>query len=334
MDEDALAEYSEPLYFRPYHAKDVEEFLTAVTFKPTVVVTTLYSTVPSAWKFAQRCGARLINFVQGFEPYFDSGRPYEQVRNTYFLAQTSITTSSWLTEKVKSKALGCDVKQLPLGINKYTFYPPHLRQFRGAAKLRIGLVLRASVDKGQFILRELIDLLFSRGSDFSLTVFKPDDYPLAPPDSQVSDFKLVRLPASRSVIADALREVDIFVDASLHEGYGLFPLEAMGCGACAVVSDSGGISQYLQDGENGRIVLAMNKPEAYLEQLLELHRDRDALLRMREAAVQTAQSYDEEACFDRYEEFFRGLLEHSSHESFGSEGADKHHQSEPHKIAS
>jgi glycosyltransferase involved in cell wall biosynthesis len=312
IEKGALEEYSEPLYVNPWHAKDVHDFLNKFDAVPSIVVTTLYSTVPSAWSFAQRCGARLINFVQGFEVYFDGGKPYEEVRNSYFLAETSITTSSWLTEKVKSKAPGCDVLQLPLGINRYVFYPPQVRKFRGGRKLRVGVVLRASVDKGQFVLRELVDLLFQREADFSLTVFKPDDYPLTPPDSQLPELSLVPLPVSRVKIAEALREVDVFVDASLHEGYGLFPLEAMACGACVLVSDSGGVSQYLRHGVNGRMVVAVNKPEAYLEQLLELHRDRDELERLREAAVETVAEYDEEACFDRYYEFFSGSLKQAA----------------------
>lgn len=317
IEKDALAEYPEPLYVSPYHAKDVEDFLTTLDVVPSVVVTTLFSTVPSAWRFAQRCGARLINFVQGFEAYFDGGKPYEQVRNTYFLADTSITTSSWLTEKVKSKAPGCDVRQLPLGINRYIFYPSNVQDYRGGARLRVGVVLRASVDKGQFILRELVDLLLQRESEFSLTVFKPGDYPLTSPDSEFSEFTLVPLPASRTTIADALREVDVFVDASLHEGYGLLPLEAMACGAGVVVSDSGGVNQYIQDGVNGRIVVAMNKPEAYLEQLLKLHKDREELARMRKAAVQTAQGYDEQVCFDGYYKFLSGLLDQAADKKQG-----------------
>lgn len=308
LDRQALVDYAEPLYVNPYHIDNVEHFLTTFDVTPSVVVTTLYSTVPPAWKFAKQCGAKLVNFVQGFEVYFDSGKPYELVRDTYFLAETSLVTSNWLAKKVKRKALGCDVRQLPLGVNRFVFYPQQGADLRGGAKLRVGLVLRASVDKGQFVLRELVDLLGEHEDKFSLTVFKPDDYPLAVNSSDDTDTRVISLPAGRQVIADALREVDVFVDASLHEGYGLFPLEAMACGACVVASDSGGVTQYLTDGVTGRVVVAVNKPEAYLQSITELYENRALLAELRSAGIETASGYDEFECFDQYWQFFAGLL--------------------------
>ncbi len=47
---------------------------------------------------------------------------------------------------------------------------------------------------------------------------------------------------------------DLFVHTSLLEGFGLPPLEAMACGTPVVVTDSGGVRTYLQDGHNGRLV--------------------------------------------------------------------------------
>lgn len=308
MDRQALADYPEPLYVNPYHANNIEEFLSNIKVTPSVVVSPLYSTVPPCFEFAKRAGATLVNFIQGFETYFESGRPFDQVRDSYFLADVSIVTSEWLHQKVKAQALNCDIRLLPLGVNKFLFHPQKGVDLGGGKKLRVGIVLRASADKGQFVLRELLDMLSVREREFCLTVFKPDDYPLSLGGSYEADTRIIGLPAGRQVIADALRDVDIFVDASLHEGYGLFPLEAMACGACVVASDSGGVTQYLKDGLNGRIVVAVNKPEVYLEKIFELYADRALLRALRASGIEMASSYEEAECFDGYRSFFSGLI--------------------------
>lgn len=304
----ALVGYAEPLYFNPFFSDSIDDFLKDYELVPSVVVSSLYSTVPPAWKFAKERGATLVNFVQGFEVYFDSGKPFDQVRDSYFLAETSLVTSSWLATKVRNLAVGCDVRQFPLGVNRFLFYPRSDADLRGGEKLRVGLVLRASVDKGQFVLRELVDMLMEHGDKFNLTIFKHDSYPLVFRDLDQADVRCISLPANRQVIADALREVDVFIDASLHEGYGLFPLEAMSCGACVVASDSGGVRQFLKNGVTGRLVVAVNKPEVYFQSILELFEDRSLLLRLRRSGIEESAAYEEVECFDGYWSFFASHL--------------------------
>ena len=97
---------------------------------------------------------------------------------------------------------------------------------------------------------------------------------------------------TRDKIAKALREVDIFIDSSLHEGFGLLPLEAMACGATIIVSDSGGINQYLKNNENGIIIKEVNNPDCYLNALEILSDDREKLKQLKVKALKTSEQFD------------------------------------------
>ena len=52
-------------------------------------------------------------------------------------------------------------------------------------------------------------------------------------------------------VAPWLRAMDIFVLPSLSEALSNSLMEAMGCGCCAVASDTGGNPELVQDGQTG-----------------------------------------------------------------------------------
>lgn len=71
----------------------------------------------------------------------------------------------------------------------------------------------------------------------------------------------------RDNIPNLLRAMDVFVLPSRREGAPISVLEAMGCGLPVVATDVGGVTEFLQDGENSRIVPPRNH-EALAEAML------------------------------------------------------------------
>lgn len=57
-------------------------------------------------------------------------------------------------------------------------------------------------------------------------------------------------PKSDIEIANIYRSSDIFISTSLREGFGLPPIEAMGCGCATIISDSGGVNEYAIANQN------------------------------------------------------------------------------------
>lgn len=64
-----------------------------------------------------------------------------------------------------------------------------------------------------------------------------------------SDMSVVN-PGKDTDIADIYRRSGIFISTSWREGFGLPPLEAMACGCACIVSESGGIKEYVLPGKN------------------------------------------------------------------------------------
>ena len=58
-----------------------------------------------------------------------------------------------------------------------------------------------------------------------------------------------------------LRSLDVLVNASASEPFGLSVLEAQACGAAVVATDAGGIPEFVEDGKTGLLV-APGRPEA------------------------------------------------------------------------
>ncbi len=303
---EALREFREPIYFGLLHYEDERALQIATDVRPRAVAATLFSTTPSAWCFARARGIPLINFVQGYEVFFENGSRRAEVIRSLSLADENVVTSRWLADGMARLDPRRRSVHLPIGINEYVFWPGP-RQAVATGPVRLGLALRSAPDKGQWILLEVLHQLAARREELSLTVFCAEGYHL--PDEWVNHpgTVAVRMPADRGSIADELRRCDVFVDASLHEGFGLMPLEALACGAAVVASDSGGIREFLKHGECGSLVEQVNKPERYVEAILALLDDREQLGRMQARAVEVGRSFSASTRLGAYAAYFREL---------------------------
>ena len=67
-------------------------------------------------------------------------------------------------------------------------------------------------------------------------------------------------------VAPWLRAMDIFVLPSLSEALSNSLMEAMGCGCCAVASDTGGNPELVQDGQTG-LLFPLGNAEALAARL-------------------------------------------------------------------
>ncbi|MCY3020076.1 MAG: glycosyltransferase [Planctomycetota bacterium] len=306
LDRDALKRFQEPVFFGLLHFPGGFGFPTQTEVAPQCVVATLFTTVPPGFVFACQRGIPLVYFVQGYECYFVNGTFYNQVAETYAMADHLLVTSEWLKKKVESHARSTPLTVLPIGVDPYLFAAKDAEQ-PASGKVRIGVVLRNAPDKGQWILLDVLNALSAHKDVLDLTVFSARQYEL-PPGWAAGNCTQLALPLARSTIAAHLRACDVFLDASLHEGFGLFPLEAMACGATVVVSDSGGVGQYVRSGENGLVISEVNRPEQYVAAILSLVRDRPLLARLKADARKTAASFAAPESYGRYADFFRQVV--------------------------
>jgi glycosyltransferase involved in cell wall biosynthesis/GT2 family glycosyltransferase len=303
---EAMREFQEPVYFGLLQYKDERSLLTTQNVAPRSLAATLFSTTSTAWRLAQSRGIPLINFVQGYEVFFENGARRNEVLRALSLAEENIVTSRWLATGIARLEPRRPVIHLPIGVNTYVFSPGR-RETPREGKLRLGVALRSAPDKGQWILLEVLHQLAELRDQLSLTVFCTQGYELPAEWARDPDTIVTRMPTDRGTIADRLRQCDLFVDASLHEGFGLMPLEALACGAVVVASDSGGIREFLLDGECGVVVEQVNKPERYVGAVVDLVRDRERLARMSRRAADVGRDFAWPARAASYASYVRGL---------------------------
>jgi glycosyltransferase involved in cell wall biosynthesis len=289
IDEEVFRTYHEMLLFSPLAFTSFEG-LKAQAISTPIVFGTLFSTAKGSAKYAESIGAKFYNFVQGYEPYFNSGMSYTRAVESYALPKRNYVISEWLKSKVQSHGSVSPVKLLRSGVDLDFFYPT-IEEPSSEGPIRVGFVLRAirSKDKGQYILREIIHRL-SQDARFKAVVFAPAEFR--------RDFwrhkhiEVHYMPVNRGKIATVFRTLHVFVDGSQHEGFGLMPLEAMACGVPVVVANSGGVTDYLRHGENGFLVDVVNNPDIYQQYIERLVENPSTYTQMRRQAIATAANYN------------------------------------------
>lgn len=94
----------------------------------------------------------------------------------------------------------------------------------------------------------------------------------------------------RAQVAELLRESDVFLDCSVYQAFGRTALEAMACGATAVVPRVGGVWEFVEQ-EGNALAVDTFSPEGAVQALSKLVSDRTLLERLQAGALATAGRY-------------------------------------------
>lgn len=118
----------------------------------------------------------------------------------------------------------------------------------------------------------------------------------------------VRFLGQRQDIPDLLRCTDISLLSSHQEGFSNSVLEAMAAGIPSIVTNVGGNTEAIADGETG-IVVPARDPERLAAAIEKLATDEALRLRMgRKARVIVEEKFDLATCVARYECLYDGLI--------------------------
>jgi glycosyltransferase involved in cell wall biosynthesis len=177
-----------------------------------------------------------------------------------------------------------------------------------STKVRIGYVGTSAPNKGFDLFLEasrlLIDDLKSSHSYFLEFACATQDAELIHQFATSGIFFVS--PISDLEMRDFYESCQILLSLSISEGFGLPVLEAMACGCATVCSDSGGVTDFLRDGENGLLLTERSGSVAAsaVDKLL-----RESALRERLAAAgrATARQYSYMRFSENYVTLFRDL---------------------------
>lgn len=258
-----------------------------------VVVATLYSTVSILEEIVAAYPDILpAYYSQDYEPlFFPAGSPeWQEAHGSYTrLPQMQVfAKTAWICDQIEA-AHGIPVAKVSPSLDHDVYYP----EPRGdAGPLRVTAMIRPGTPRrGADRTMELLAHLHAlHGTRLNIALFGCD------PDGDAflklrRDFPFEMAgPLTRAGVASLLRRTDIFLDLSDYQAFGRTALEAMACGALALVPAEGGSDEYAVDGVNALVADTMDVG-ACLKRLGAVLDDPAALQRMRLAALATAAEY-------------------------------------------
>ena len=116
--------YMEPVLFEFLHYPTESHFLADKKIAPKIIVSTIYASVPIVKQYSQARCIEHIQYIQGYEAYFDGGRRYNEFVESLLFGAALITTSSWLEDMIRRHLPSeKQIIRLPLGVNEFVFYP-------------------------------------------------------------------------------------------------------------------------------------------------------------------------------------------------------------------
>lgn len=252
-----LKDYKEPVLFNFLHYISDSEFLTDRLVLPKVVFSTIFNSAPVVAEFAAARKAIAVQFVQGYEGYFENGQRYVEATDSYKSTEHLITTSTWLFNMLNRHVKpDQNLQRVPLVINNDIYFSSDENR-----DIDVCMIFRASADKGQWLLAELLDRL--AGDNMVIAVLCASPYENLEA-KYLGKLKFFNLPLDQYSLAQLFRRSKVFVDMSLHEGFGLMPLEAALCGCSLVVSDSGGVRDFVNYYE-GELVVSGPDPKNFID---------------------------------------------------------------------
>ncbi len=254
-------------------------------------------------------------YVQDYEPLFTQADPrrvdeaitsYTAIDGMLLFAKTH-----WLCNLVGERH-GLYVAKVEPSIDADVYYPS--AEENTADALRVTAMIRPRTPRRQpfSTVHVLERLLEDFPGQVQVRTFgcNADALAKVTRSSQIAASNRGVLP--RDDVADLLRDTDVFLDMSMYQAFGRTALEAMACGATAIVPRIGGAWEFARHGENALMVDTLSREDAYA-QLAGLVKDRTRVDELRAAARVTAQRYSTtRAALSEYVVF-----EHAYRQRFG-----------------
>jgi glycosyltransferase involved in cell wall biosynthesis len=254
-------------------------------------------------------------YVQDYEPFFTPGYMAEEAVASYTALPDMLlfAKSYWLCNVVAERhglfvakvepsldgklfaaaALDPTVAALDPNALALTAAAPHPASTPSRGPLRVAAMVRPRTARRQPLatIAVLEELLARNGDGVRVRTFGcyVDELRELHPGAQAIHERHLGL-LSRQEVAGLLRESDVFVDMSVYQAFGRTALEAMACGATAVVPNVGGVWEFVVQRENALAVDTLDTVGA-LRALEELAGDRELLERLKRNALATAQGY-------------------------------------------
>jgi glycosyltransferase involved in cell wall biosynthesis len=271
--------------FEPMHVPDQAALPSELPADGDVVLATSWETVKPACAYADRTGAHPVYFVQDIESeFYADGATRQAALATYARIATRVVKTRFLQERLHD--LGYAAHRIPPGMDLDVFYPRDVRRRPGRVLAMARPTESGADHRGFDILIRVFERLAADRPEVDLVTFGHDD-PSAFP-VQVTTFAR----RSSHELAELYSSASVFVDTSRHHGFGRTGVEAMACGAAAVLSRSGGIDEYARDGETA-LTVPVGDVDSTVQAIVDLLDDAALRSRLAEQGRRTVAAFDD-----------------------------------------
>ena len=292
-----IHEYKEIMIFSPSFMKNIK------SISPKCIVGTIYPTIFFVEAISKHYNIPSVNFMQGYEPCFDNGEIYSWAELACRSSQNILAISKFLEEKCKDN-FNKKATVIPNSINIDLLYNANKKI---SDKKQITMSFRDSFSKGDFLLNEILKKLTLKNYNIEINIIymRETMFPINNNDNVKINY--YKGPLNRKQISNILFNTDIYIDASLIEGFGLMALEAMAAGAVPIVSESFGIGEYAIDKENSFIIKEINNVDQYIEKVEYLLYNEEVLNKMSENAQKKSLEFDMDKNIYKYINYFKNV---------------------------
>ena len=289
--------YNEIMLFTPTFMKNIS------SIKPKCIVGTVYPSIYFCNAIGNHYNIPVVNFMQGYEPCFENGRPYEWAELACRSSQNILAISKFLKDKCKNN-FKKEATVISNGINTDLLFNNNV--ITNETK-RITMIFRDNYAKGDFILIEILKQLTLKKYNLEINIVHMTDVLFPINNNPNVKINKIKGPVTRKQISTLLNNSDIYIDASLMEGFGLTALEAMAAGVVPIVSESFGIGEYAKDKENCFVIKEVNNADRYVEKVEQLLSDEKLLKKMKEETQKTAMEFDFDKKVNQYIDYFTNV---------------------------
>jgi len=230
--------------------------------RPDVVVATTAHSVhvlDAALRSADLLGVqRTAYYIQDYEPLF-----YPRGSSDWLLAYSSyakiagmllFAKTRWLQEVVANNH-GLSVAKVEPSVDHHVFHPDVALRHGRQGKLQVVAMLRPATPRRAP--RRTARLMSLIAANFGERV-ECITFGCAPEELRANALRLAGVEhvgtLARSDVGDLFRSADLFLDLSDFQAFGRTAIEAMACGATAIVPAHGGSYEFARDGRNCFVV--------------------------------------------------------------------------------
>jgi glycosyltransferase involved in cell wall biosynthesis len=210
---------------------------------------------------------------------------------------------------------GAPVTRIPNGVPVGQLESRAQEAARGGRPPLVGIVGRLQADKGQHLFLEAAALVGARRADVHFLVIGGQTHTAPRYPSRLRALvaargleERVRFVGHQDDIVPWVSGLDVLVNASAHEPFGLVVLEAMVLGTPVVAPNLGGPAEIIQDGESGWLV-APNQPKETAEAVLAILDDPELRTRLSAAGRRRARDFTVDRMSAGFASLFRSLLD-------------------------